>query len=639
MKKILSIIISVVFILGLFSCTTTTPNTTTKIQIKVEENVLTWDALANAEYYHVYVDNVQTAKVYETSYELKLSEGSYELKVNAKLSTGFSNYSNVLVYYSDGSNYEGEKIQLSTPKLTLENNTLSWTKVNHAASYKLYENNVLLTETTELSYDIELVAGNTYYVVAIGDNTNYLNSNKSNVITIEEKEPDSGNPDTGNPDTGGEPEIVTNGVINIFSINDTHGAIITDSEVTGLDKVQTVIKSLESSTSYIKVANGDIFQGGYASNVTRGKIFVETLNAMDFDCFVIGNHEFDWGIETISVYNDGILENGEADFPFLGANIVYKSSSTMPEWMEQYTIVENNGLTIGIIGVIGQGLTSSILADNVANYSFLDPVPIVEKLSKKLRTEEGCDSVIVAIHEYEEDTNQRFAQLSGDSRVDGILCAHTHQKINQTVSRNDGYKIPVLQSQTKNITVGYMNLTYDNGAITKTNVTHVYPNNYQSDQEILNVINKYSDIIAEGESKIGYTASSLSKSSLGNLAANALRDYGNGDFGVLNTGGVRATIGAGDILMKEIFEVFPFDNRLVEVTMTGKQLLDFYNTADGYCYFSDNFKSSNIVSTKTYKLIVIDYVYTYSYYKKYFNNVPATYLDSYIRDAVIDALK
>ena len=99
MKKILSIIISVVFILGLFSCTTTTPNTTTKIQIKVEENVLTWDALANAEYYHVYVDNVQTAKVYETSYELKLSEGSYELKVNAKLSTGFSNYSNVLVYY------------------------------------------------------------------------------------------------------------------------------------------------------------------------------------------------------------------------------------------------------------------------------------------------------------------------------------------------------------------------------------------------------------------------------------------------------------------------------------------------------------------------------------------------------------
>ena len=91
--------------------------------------------------------------------------------------------------------------------------------------------------------------------------------------------------------------------------------------------------------------------------------------------------------------------------------------------------------------------------------------------------------------------------------------------------------------------------------------------------------------------------------------------------------------------MKEIYEVFPFDNRLVEVTMTGKQLLSFYNTADGYCYFSDNLNTSNIVSTKTYKVIVIDYVYTYGYYKNIFKGLPATYLDYYIRDAVVEALK
>ena len=50
---------------------------------------------------------------------------------------------------------------------------------------------------------------------------------------------------------------------------------------------------------------------------------------------------------------DDIIENGEADFPFLGANIVKKSTSTMPEWLEEYTIIENNGLKVGIIGVIG----------------------------------------------------------------------------------------------------------------------------------------------------------------------------------------------------------------------------------------------------------------------------------------------
>ena len=79
-------------------------------------------------------------------------------------------------------------------------------------------------------------------------------------------------------------------------------------------------------------------------------------------------------------------------------------------------------------------------------------------------------------------------------------------------------------------------------------------NLFEIKEELLNVINKYRDIIAEGEEKIGYTASKLNKSSLGKLAANALRDFADGDFGVLNTGGVRAKNDAGDILMKEIFK-------------------------------------------------------------------------------------
>lgn len=619
MRKILCLLIIFLSVLGLFGCPTNSQTPSANIRISIENNILTWNKLSDAEYYNIFIDNVQIEKVNEESFELKLKEGMYKVKVNAKLSTGFSEYSNVLTYYSDGSNYEGKNIELSAPVLKLENNILSWNKVNNAGSYAIYKDGELLTNTTNLSLEIELVPNTEYYVVAVSDHVDYVDSKNSNIIRVQ--------------------EISSSGAINIFSINDTHGAIISDSEVTGLDKVQTVIRGLEKDGEYIKVANGDIFQGGYASNVTRGRIFVDALNAMDFDCFVIGNHEFDWGIDSISVYNDGIEENGEADFPFLGANIVYKSSSTMPEWMDQYTIVENNGFTVGIIGVIGQGLTSSILAENVADYTFLDPVPIVEKLSAELRTEKDCDAVIVAIHEYEKETNNRFAKLDGDSKIDGILCAHTHQKKNETVSRNDGYLIPVLQSNTKNITVGYMNLNLDNNKITSTNVTHVYPDNYQSDEEILNVINKYSDIIAEGEQKIGYTSSYMSKGTLGNLAANALRDFVDADFGCLNTGGVRATVEAGDILMKEIYEVFPFDNRLVEVTMTGKQLLNFYNTAYGYCYFSENLNTNNIVSTKTYKVIVIDYVYTYGYYKNIFKGLPATYLDYYIRDAVIEALK
>ena len=107
------------------------------------------------------------------------------------------------------------------------------------------------------------------------------------------------------------------------------------------------------------------------------------------------------------------------------------------------------------------------------------------------------------------------------------------------------------------------------------------------------------------------------------------------DFACLNTGGVRATISSGDITMEDIYEVFPFDNNLILVEMSGSTLKSFYNTADGYLYFSNNLNINNISTSKTYTICVIDYVYNYYYYQKYFKNQKATELDLYIRDAVV----
>lgn len=610
MKKIVKLFMIMFICFGIISCTDTTNNNS--ITIKIEDNVLLWDSYTNALNYNIYIDNILTDTVTTTRYDLSLKEGTYQIKVNAKTTNGYSSFSNILEYYSDGVKYNDIIVKLQAPVIKLTDGILYWNNVLNAVSYDIYKNDSLLDSITSLSYNIDEVYGDKYYVVARSGNSY---SDKSNVIEI-------------NGD-------INTGVVNIFSINDTHGAASTNANVAGLDKVETLINSLETDTDYIKVANGDIFQGGYASNVTRGRIFIDILNEMEFDCFVIGNHEFDWGIETISVYKDGDLSNGEANFPFLGANIVYKSSSTMPEWLDEYTIVENNGLRVGIIGVIGEGLTSSILAENVENYEFLNPVPIVERIATTLRTDEDCDVVVVATHDYDSDTNAQYATLFGDARIDAILCAHTHQKINETVNRTDNYKIPVLQSNTKNITVGTINLTLENGDITKKSVNHYYPSNYSSSTNILDIIKNYEDVILEGEKVVGYTSSYLSKSYLGPLAANGMVELTGSDFACLNTGGVRSTIDTGTITMEDIYEVFPFDNKLIIVEMSGSTLKSFYNTADGYLYFSSNININNISNNKTYKICVIDYVYNYYYYQKFFRNQKATTLDLQIRDAVV----
>lgn len=613
MKIILKLFIVLISCFVITGCTTVENNN--GLVINIEEDVLKWNNYDGAISYNIYVDNILRDTVNGNSYELVLKEGTYNIKVNAKTVNGYSSFSNILTYYSSGDKYEDVVVSIKAPIIKLTDGVLSWNKVTNAISYDIYKNNLLLDSITSLSFRIDEVIGDNYYVIARSVNSS---SEKSNVIEI-------------NGD-------INTGVVNIFSINDTHGAVFTNSNVSGLDKVETLIKSLEKDTEYIKVANGDIFQGGYASNVTRGRIFIDVLNEMDFDCFVIGNHEFDWGLETISVYNDGDLSNGEADFPFLGANIVYKSSSTRPDWIDEYTIVENNGLKVGIIGVIGEGLTSSILAENVENYKFLDPVPIVERLATTLRTDEDCDVVVVATHEYSSTTNQKYAGLYNDARIDAILCAHTHEKVNETLTRADDYKIPVLQSNTKNITVGTINLTLTNGDITKKSITHYYPSNYSSSTNVLDIIKNYEDIILEGEQVVGYTSTYLSKSSLGNIAANGMVEFTKCDFACLNTAGVRGTIDSGSITMEDVYEVFPFDNNLILVEMSGSTLKSFYNAADGYLYFSSNLNINNISNNKTYTICVIDYVYNYYYYKKFFNQLPATHLDSYIRDAVIYAL-
>lgn len=619
MKRIFIILIMFFTMFIIYSCDPVENNTLT---ISLEEDMITWDAYPDAKSYYIYVDNTQVATVYDLYYELKLKEGTYQVKIKASLSVGYSEYSNVVTYISNGSNVEVEKKQLAAPILKLNGDAITWNKVNNAISYKIYVDNNLVSETNELSYTFTKDEfDHQVYVVAVGDNVLYTNSVKSNVLDIYKVIINDDNNKTG--------------IINIFSINDTHGAILTDDSVVGMEKVQSVINTI---TDPIKVANGDIFQGGYTSNVTYGKVFIDILNEMQFDCFVIGNHEFDWGLEKISVYNDDNLENGEADFPFLSANIVYKDTGTTLEWLDPYTIVEQNGIRVGIIGVIGEYLTSSISQEYLTNYEFLDPVPIVGELSSTLRNEENCDIVVVATHEYEQDTNDRFASLKGDESVDAILCAHTHQKKAEYVTRSDGYKIPVMQSNTKNYTVGNVTLNVEKGNITNTSIIHYYPRDYQSDERILEVIGKYQNIIDEGKEKIGYSYAYMSKGDLGMLAVNAMREYTNCDFAIMNTGGVRTTIDAGDILVEDIYEVFPFDNNIVYVTMTNQQLLNFYRNADGYIYISENFNPYNLTAS-SYTVAVIDYVYTYPYYQKYFQNLPALITENYIRDAVIWKLK
>lgn len=123
-----------------------------------------------------------------------------------------------------------------------------------------------------------------------------------------------------------------------------------------------------------------MFQGTAVSSLCHGDVVVDAMNYIGFDAMTIGNHEFDWGIENLRRLTDGDTANNEAGFPILGANIIYKETGEPVEWARPYAVIERQDIKIGIIGVLGADLTNDILGSIIAEYEFIDPLPVIKNI-------------------------------------------------------------------------------------------------------------------------------------------------------------------------------------------------------------------------------------------------------------------
>ncbi len=511
--------------------------------------------------------------------------------------------------------------RIEAPVISIVDNQLVWTKLLYHGDYDIIVNGNYYTTTQNTYFDLSKLEDGSYklQVKANSNNENYDDSIYSNIIVYTKN--------------------ATINEINIFMINDTHGSFV-DGDTPGVERLSSLIKYLtEENGDYIKIANGDIFQGSYVSSILYGLPFIDALNQMNFDAFVIGNHEFDWGLDKIHAYKDGDYSNGEADFPFLGANIYDKKTNERVSWLDPYTIVEINGLKLGIIGIIGYDLESSILYDNVKDYDFVYPLEIIKQYAKELRTELDCDAVIVSNHDYDTELNKEIAKLTGDMRIDGILCGHTHQNEYDILTRSDSVNIVVVENQDKNQSATSLTLLLNKSLDYESyKFERYYPSNYDLDKEMHSVISKYQSVIDESTRQIGFTEHYLSRQTLGIYAVTSMKEKFNVDVAIMNTGGVRATIANGEITVANVFEVFPFNNMIITTTMKGSALKSLYNQNSDYLYFNTDFNVTNLQNNKDYSVAVIDYVYAATRYSE-FKNTARKDTNILLRDLVIDYIE
>ncbi|MDA3932539.1 MAG: bifunctional UDP-sugar hydrolase/5'-nucleotidase [Tenericutes bacterium] len=446
-----------------------------------------------------------------------------------------------------------------------------------------------------------------------------------------------------------EDEFVT---INLFSINDFHGGAYTD--ISLISGIGAYINSVQGHK--IAVSNGDIFQGTAISNYYHGEILVDILNEAGFKGFVIGNHEFDWGLDAIENYNDGDETNGEFNQPILAANIVYEDTLEPLDFTQPYFIEEFEGVRIGVIGMMGQ-LSNSIAASRTENIIFLDPVLTAAKYAKELREEQDVDVVVLYIHDSSWN-NDEFAALSGSERIDAMFNGHSHQDEGTEIYRG-GLPMPYAQMNNFDTSLVRIQLTYDLNLdmLTDYSISEISTILLESinDNQIDLVIEEYAtnlDYVNFIGEVLTTSEGDFYRGDLSEWGASVIRDYAGVDIGATNSGGFRVSMEAGELTMGELITIYPFDNIIKTSEMTGQQIQNFYIEImngggdivfdDGLFYnYSTNRLEINgnpIVLNQTYTVGAVDYIFDKTDYD-FIEGQNITQTIYFMRDLLADDLR
>ncbi len=425
--------------------------------------------------------------------------------------------------------------------------------------------------------------------------------------------------------------------VDIFYMNDLHGRFLDSSSQIGLSGIASYIENHEASypNNTLVLAGGDMLQGSALSNYYNGYSTILLMNEIGFDAFSVGNHEFDWGIETVTAYFDGDESNGEADFPLLAANIFYEGTDTLLENTVPYVIHEIGDIEVAIIGTIGYGLEYSIATSKVTGYEFRHPVDIIGDYSEYLRVEEGVEIVIWMGHDTG-NMNNEIASLTGDRRIDAMFNGHSHSSYIDTVNG-----IPAIQADSYGEKLGYLRIYFDETGVTSydTEMLQMYSSAYFFEEDpgieslIESFITETDPVLKE---YLGTAADNFNKVELSKWLCELITLETDSAIAFHNhSGGTRSDIdGGSDIDIYKLYEIWPFDNQIKTVYLSG-ETINYLKQYSGLTYYSN---VDTFIDDQYYKVATNDYIFDKTT-NPFLDGNDIFISDIMLRDLVIEELR
>lgn len=356
--------------------------------------------------------------------------------------------------------------------------------------------------------------------------------------------------------------------IRILHVNDFHGfaegykTFGSDRVLGGASYLAGIIERLRKEKPSLLLSAGDMIQGHNWANLFEGKSVIELMNTMNFDAMVVGNHEFDYGVE--------VLRNrvSEAIFPILGANI------EGADFLKPYIVREIDRVRVAIIGVVTEDTPVATDPKNVQGLRFLSVEETVKRYLAELK--DRADLFIVLSHLGFKRDRELAERVKG---IHVIVGGHSHTKVEKP---HVVHETIITQAWEHGKAVGVLDIKFEDGKVVQFSgrLIEIGPHLSFEDEKVKAIVDSYSKSVnAILDEKIGFAEEDLdgenvrrAETNLGNLIADIMRETSGAEIAIINGGGIRTGIKRGEIKVKDVYSVLPFNNYILAIKLKGSEI-------------------------------------------------------------------
>lgn len=405
--------------------------------------------------------------------------------------------------------------------------------------------------------------------------------------------------------------------LTILYFNDIHGHLEPwkadpkdEKTIGGVARMATLVEQIRrenraKGASTIFLLAGDVLQGTPMSSIFQGEPDIQSFNLMRLDAMVFGNHEFDFGQANLKK----IVQ--QSRFPVLGANIFHEDGR--PYAQATTVLTPAPGLRIGVFGLTTQETPTTTFPTNVSGLTFDDPTQTARHIVPILDAQ--CDIVVALTHIGVPEDQRLAREVPG---IDVVIGGHTQiplptpERVGDTV---------ICQAQDNCRYLGRLDLTIDaNNKVTVTRGELIPIGEGIVENRMIATLvgsygsklkNRLSVVIGKARVKLDGEREDVrgNETNLGNFITDLMREAAHTDVALINAGGIRASINAGDVTYGDVINAFPFNNTIVAGKFRGKTLREALDRSaslnpedlpgaflqvSGLTYVIDNGKATNV---------------------------------------------